>query len=199
MIPGGQKLSLAIRDDITKPRRATCRRLIFRLGVRGGTPRRSREAMIGPVRRVILFAREPVRDRSKTRLAREIGAGPAAVRALRGVLQDLAAALPDPARWDAVLAHAEFEPASRTSSGRFRAPWDLLPQRRRARWRASSPAPSSASCEWRASATWSSRERRADARTGGPRVGVRRSRAGRRRSSRAECPDGGSLSWVWRE
>jgi hypothetical protein len=82
--------------------------------------------MIGPVRRVILFAREPVAGQVKTRLAREIGAGPAA--SLYGAfLQDLAAALPDPARWDAVLAHAEFEPGPYLV-GTFRAPWDLLPQ-----------------------------------------------------------------------
>jgi rSAM/selenodomain-associated transferase 1 len=82
--------------------------------------------MTGPVRRVILFAREPVAGRVKTRLAREIGAGPAA--ALYGAfLQDLAAALPDPARWDAVLAHAEFEPGP-FLVGTFRAPWELFPQ-----------------------------------------------------------------------
>jgi len=82
--------------------------------------------MIGPVRRVILFAREPVPGHVKTRLAREIGAGPAA--SLYGAfLQDLAAALPDPARWDVVLAHAEFEPGP-VLVGTFRAPWDLLPQ-----------------------------------------------------------------------
>jgi uncharacterized protein len=81
--------------------------------------------MIGPVRRVILFAREPVAGQVKTRLAREIGAAQAA--ALYGAfLQDLAAALPDP-RWDSVLAHAEFEPGPYLV-GTFRAPWDLLPQ-----------------------------------------------------------------------
>lgn len=82
--------------------------------------------MSGPVQRVVLFAKEPVAGRVKTRLAREIGDGPAA--ALYGAfLQDLAAALPYPARWDAVLAHAEFEPGP-FLVGTFRAPWDLLPQ-----------------------------------------------------------------------
>lgn len=81
--------------------------------------------MTGPVKRVILFAREPVAGQVKTRLAREIGGAPAA--ALYGAfLQDLAAALPDP-RWDVVLAHAEFEPGPYLV-GTFRAPWDLVPQ-----------------------------------------------------------------------
>jgi uncharacterized protein len=81
--------------------------------------------MTGPVKRVILFAREPVAGQVKTRLAREIGGAPAA--ALYGAfLQDLAVALPDP-RWDAVLAHAEFEPGP-FLVGTFRAPWDLVPQ-----------------------------------------------------------------------
>ncbi len=82
--------------------------------------------MTGPVRRVVLFAREPVAGRVKTRLAREIGEGSAT--ALYGsFLQDLAAALPDPAHWDAVLAHAEFEPGP-FLVGTFRAPWELFPQ-----------------------------------------------------------------------
>ncbi len=82
--------------------------------------------MTGPVRRVVLFAREPVAGQVKTRLAREIGEGAAA--ALYGsFLRDLAAALPDPVRWDAVLAHAEFEPGP-FLVGTFRAPWDLFPQ-----------------------------------------------------------------------
>jgi len=80
----------------------------------------------GPVRRVVLFAKEPVPGRVKTRLAREIGEGPATTL-YRSFLQDLAAALPDPERWDAVLAHAEFEPGP-FLVGTFRAPWDLLPQ-----------------------------------------------------------------------
>lgn len=82
--------------------------------------------MTGPVRRLVLFAREPIAGRVKTRLAREIGDGPAAAL-YRAFLQDLAAALPDPARWDAVLAHAEFEPGP-FLAGTFRPPWELLPQ-----------------------------------------------------------------------
>ena len=82
--------------------------------------------MTGPVRRVVLFAREPVAGQVKTRLAREIGE--AAATALYGAfLQDLAVALPDPARWDAVLAHAEFEPGP-FLAGTFRPPWELFPQ-----------------------------------------------------------------------
>jgi rSAM/selenodomain-associated transferase 1 len=82
--------------------------------------------MTGPVRRVVLFAREPVAGRVKTRLAREVGE--AAATALYGAfLQDLAVALPDPARWDAVLSHAEFEPGP-FLTGTFRAPWELFPQ-----------------------------------------------------------------------
>jgi rSAM/selenodomain-associated transferase 1 len=82
--------------------------------------------MIGPVRRVVLFAREPVAGRVKTRLAREIGEQ-AATALYRAFLQDLAAALPDPERWDALLAHAEFEPGP-FLVGTFRAPWEMLPQ-----------------------------------------------------------------------
>jgi rSAM/selenodomain-associated transferase 1 len=82
--------------------------------------------MTGSVRRVVLFAREPVAGRVKTRLAREIGKGPAT--ALYGsFLEDLAAALPHPARWDALLAHAEPEPGPFLSAT-FRPPWRLLPQ-----------------------------------------------------------------------
>jgi uncharacterized protein len=82
--------------------------------------------MTGPVRRVVLFAREPVAGHVKTRLAREVGE--AAATALYGAfLQDLAVALPDPARWDAVLAHAEFEPGP-FLMGTFRSPWELFPQ-----------------------------------------------------------------------
>jgi uncharacterized protein len=81
--------------------------------------------MTGPVRRIVLFAREPVAGRVKTRLAREIGAGPAT--ALYGAfLTDLAAALPDPG-WDAVLAHAEPE-AGPFLRKTFRPPWTLVPQ-----------------------------------------------------------------------
>jgi rSAM/selenodomain-associated transferase 1 len=82
--------------------------------------------MTGPARRVVLFAREPVAGQVKTRLAREIGAEPAA--ALYGAfLLDLAVALPAPSRWDAVLAHAEFEPGP-FLAGTFSAPWELFPQ-----------------------------------------------------------------------
>jgi rSAM/selenodomain-associated transferase 1 len=82
--------------------------------------------MTGSARRVVLFAREPVAGRVKTRLAREIGEG--AATALYGsFLQDLAAALPDPGRWDAALAHAEPEPGP-ILAATFRAPWTLFPQ-----------------------------------------------------------------------
>jgi hypothetical protein len=82
--------------------------------------------MNGPSRRVVLFAREPVAGRVKTRLAREIGAGPATAL-YEAFLRDLAAALPDPARWEAVLAHAEFEPGP-ILADTFPAPWEHLPQ-----------------------------------------------------------------------
>ena len=82
--------------------------------------------MTEPVRRVVLFAREPVAGRVKTRLARGIGEGPAAAL-YRAFLQDLAASLPDPARWDAVLAHAEPE-AGPFLRATFRPPWTLVPQ-----------------------------------------------------------------------
>lgn len=82
--------------------------------------------MTGPVRRVVLFAREPVAGRVKTRLAREIGER-AATALYAAFLEDLAAALPDPARWDAVLAHAEFDPGPFLAET-FRAPWEFFPQ-----------------------------------------------------------------------
>jgi len=82
--------------------------------------------MTAPVRRVVLFAREPVEGRVKTRLAREIGDA-AATALYRAFLQDLAVALPDPGRWDAILAHAEFEPGP-FLIGTFRSPWELFPQ-----------------------------------------------------------------------
>lgn len=82
--------------------------------------------MTSPVRRVVLFAREPVAGRVKSRLGREIGdANAAALYA--AFLADLAVALPDPARWDAVLAYAELEPGP-FLVGTFQPPWDLLPQ-----------------------------------------------------------------------
>ena len=63
--------------------------------------------MTSPVRRVILFAREPVAGHVKTRLAREVGEA-AAAALYEAFLQDLAGGLPDPERWDAVLAHGLF-------------------------------------------------------------------------------------------
>lgn len=82
--------------------------------------------MNAPVARLVLFAREPVPGRVKTRLAREIG--PAAATSLyEAFLSDLAACLTSPARWDAVLAYAEFEPGP-TLLATFRPPWDLVPQ-----------------------------------------------------------------------
>jgi glycosyltransferase A (GT-A) superfamily protein (DUF2064 family) len=82
--------------------------------------------MTSPARRVVLFAREPVAGHVKTRLAREIG--DAAATALYGAfLQDLAAELPDPGRWDAVLAHAEPE-AGPFLKETFRLPWTFVPQ-----------------------------------------------------------------------
>lgn len=82
--------------------------------------------MNAPVKRFVLFAREPVRGRVKTRLAREIGAD-AAASLYEAFLSDLAASLTAPEQWDAVLAHAEFDvgPYLRAT---FRPPWDLLPQ-----------------------------------------------------------------------
>jgi rSAM/selenodomain-associated transferase 1 len=79
-----------------------------------------------PVSRFVLFAREPVPGRVKTRLAREIGAA-AATSLYEAFLSDLATCLPSPARWDAVLAYAEFEPGPYLLAT-FRPPWDLIPQ-----------------------------------------------------------------------
>ena len=82
--------------------------------------------MTVPVRRVVLFAREPSPGQVKTRLARQIGEGPAAAL-YSAFLEDLAATLPDPERWAAVLAHAEPGPGPflrRT----FRRPWSFVPQ-----------------------------------------------------------------------
>jgi rSAM/selenodomain-associated transferase 1 len=78
------------------------------------------------VKRFILFAREPVSGRVKTRLAREIG--PAAAASLyEAFLSDLAASLTAPEQWDAVLAHAELD-AGPTLLATFGPPWDLVPQ-----------------------------------------------------------------------
>ncbi|MCM3875031.1 MAG: TIGR04282 family arsenosugar biosynthesis glycosyltransferase [Thermoanaerobaculia bacterium] len=74
----------------------------------------------------MLFAREPVPGLVKTRLAREIGAA-AATSLYQAFLTDLAACLTSPARWDAVLAYAEFEPGPALLAI-FRPPWDLVPQ-----------------------------------------------------------------------
>jgi uncharacterized protein len=79
-----------------------------------------------PVRRLILFAKDPVPGHVKTRLGREIGAL-AAAALYEAFLTDLSAALPCPAEWDAVLAHAEFEPGPFLLVA-FGPPWDLLPQ-----------------------------------------------------------------------
>jgi rSAM/selenodomain-associated transferase 1 len=79
-----------------------------------------------PVRRLVLFAREPVPGRVKTRLAREVGAA-AAASLYEAFLSDLAAALTSPGNWEAVLAHAELE-AGPTLLATFRPPWDLVPQ-----------------------------------------------------------------------
>jgi uncharacterized protein len=80
-----------------------------------------------PVKRFVLFAREPVRGRVKTRLAREIG--PAAAASLYAAfLSDLAASLTAPERWDAVLAHAEFDVGPYLLTAFPSPPWDLVPQ-----------------------------------------------------------------------
>jgi uncharacterized protein len=79
-----------------------------------------------PVRRLVLFAREPVPGRVKTRLAREVGAA-AAASLYEAFLSDLAAALTSPGNWEAVLAYAELE-AGPTLLATFRPPWDLVPQ-----------------------------------------------------------------------
>ena len=82
--------------------------------------------MNAPVRRLILFAREPVRGRVKTRLAREIGSE-AAASLYEAFLSDLAASLTAPGQWDAVLAHTEFD-AGPYLLTTFRPPWNLVPQ-----------------------------------------------------------------------
>ena len=82
--------------------------------------------MNAPVKRLVLFAREPVRGRVKTRLAREIGAD-AAASLYEAFLSDLAASLAAPGQWDAVLAHAEFDVGPYLLAT-FGPPWDLVPQ-----------------------------------------------------------------------
>jgi rSAM/selenodomain-associated transferase 1 len=79
-----------------------------------------------PVSRFVLFAREPVPGRVKTRLAREIGTA-AAASLYEAFLSDLAACLTSPARWDSVLAHAEVDPGPYLLAT-FRPPWDLVSQ-----------------------------------------------------------------------
>ncbi len=82
--------------------------------------------MSAPVARVVLFAREPVRGHVKTRLAREIGDADA-TSLYEAFLSDLSACLTAPARWDALLAYAEFE-AGPYLLATFGPPWDLVPQ-----------------------------------------------------------------------
>lgn len=84
--------------------------------------------MTGPCasQRVVLFAREPAPGRVKTRLARRIGDG-AAAALYAAFLEDLAAELPDPARWDSVLAYAEPEAGSFLRKT-FGPPWAFAPQ-----------------------------------------------------------------------
>ena len=77
-----------------------------------------------PVGRLVLFAREPVPGRVKTRLAREVGAA-AAASLYAAFLSDLAAALTSPGNWEAVLAYAtmgEICGALRDVFGEYRPP-----------------------------------------------------------------------------
>ena len=77
-------------------------------------------------RRLVLFAREPVPGRVKTRLARAVG--PAAAASLyEAFLSDLAVALAPQGNWDAVLAYAEPEPGP-VLFALFAARWTLVPQ-----------------------------------------------------------------------
>lgn len=82
--------------------------------------------MNAPVQRFVLFAREPVPGRVKTRLAREVGTA-AATSLYEAFLSDLAASLTAPGQWDSVLAYAEFEPGPYLLAT-FGPPWDLVPQ-----------------------------------------------------------------------
>ncbi len=73
--------------------------------------------------RLVLFAREPVAGRVKTRLAAAFGRGPAAVL-YAAFLEDLAAALRGP--WETVLAHdGEAGPRLRAAFGEG---WRFAPQ-----------------------------------------------------------------------
>lgn len=77
------------------------------------------------MRRLVLFAKEPVPGRVKTRLARDVGDA-AAVGLYRAFLRDLAAALPCGGDWDCVLAHdGEAGTFLRKTFG---PPWRLEPQ-----------------------------------------------------------------------
>lgn len=82
--------------------------------------------MKDPEKRFVLFAREPVPGRVKTRLAREVGAA-AAASLYEAFLSDLAASLTAPGKWDSVLAYAELEPGPCVLAT-FGPPWDLAPQ-----------------------------------------------------------------------
>jgi rSAM/selenodomain-associated transferase 1 len=79
-----------------------------------------------PEKRLVLFAREPVPGRVKTRLARDVGAA-AAASLYEAFLSDLAASLAPPGLWDAVLAYAELEPGPYVLAT-FGPPWVLVPQ-----------------------------------------------------------------------
>ena len=138
--------------------------------------------MNAPVKRFILFAREPVRGRVKTRLAREIG--PAAAASLyEAFLSDLAASLTAPGRWDAVLAHAEYD-AGPTLLATFRPPWDLVPQGEGSLGERLTRAVVRARLR-RAARRSRGRKRRPDAHRRGSLRGIRRPRGRERRRVRA--------------
>ena len=82
--------------------------------------------MNAPEKRFVLFAREPVPGKVKTRLAREVGAA-AAASLYEAFLSDLAATLTAPGQWDSVLAYADSEPGPCVLAA-FGPPWDLVPQ-----------------------------------------------------------------------
>jgi uncharacterized protein len=75
--------------------------------------------------RLVLFAKEPVAGRVKTRLAAGIGFSRAAAL-YRAFLEDLAVALPS-REWEAFVAHAEPEAGPRLRK-LFGPPWLLAPQ-----------------------------------------------------------------------
>lgn len=72
--------------------------------------------------RLVLFAKEPVPGRAKTRLAAALGRGPAAIL-YAAFLEDLSAALGGP--WEAVVAH---DGADRRLREIFREPWSFRAQ-----------------------------------------------------------------------